>query len=121
MVVAAAGITGGGGAGSTGVVGVEHAQPGVAGGSEAGGLRAGGLGAGVESGAPQSPHAAIGSRGGFGWFVAAAAAVWTVVATSTAHAAAKSALFTPASLMVLQRWPDADQQPHECVKCRSGR
>jgi hypothetical protein len=43
------------------------------------------------------------------------------MATSTAHAVAKSALFTPASLMVLQCWPDGHQQPHECVMCRSGR
>lgn len=72
MVVA--GITGGGATGSAGGVGAGHAQPVVAGASGAGGLDVGGLSAGVATGVAQS-HTAIGSRGGFGWFVAAAAAV----------------------------------------------
>ena len=37
------------------------------------------------------------------------------MATSTAHAVAKSALFTPASLMAFSRWSGGDQQPHDCV------
>jgi hypothetical protein len=71
--VVVAGIAGGGGTGSTGAVGAGHAQPAVADGS-GGGLGAGEFGAGMATGVPQS-HTAIGSRGGFGWFVAAAASV----------------------------------------------
>jgi len=37
------------------------------------------------------------------------------MATSTAHAVAKSALLTPASLMAFSRWSGGDQQPHDCV------
>ena len=71
MVVA--GITGGGVTGSAGAVGAGHAQPAGTDGS-GGRLGVGGFGAGVATGVPQS-HTAIGSRGGFGWFVAAAASV----------------------------------------------
>ncbi|MGH3631696.1 MAG: hypothetical protein ACRDRL_30195 [Sciscionella sp.] len=69
------GSTGGGPAGSAGVVGVGQVQPAVAGGAGAGRLCAGGVCAGVETGVQQSPHTEIGSRGGLGWFVAEVAAV----------------------------------------------